>query len=94
MALFDLVGRRWILRIIWELHQADMPLTFRGLREACGDVSSSVLTRRLAELDEGRIVEHTGTGYALTSTGERLIASLQPLLDWSRAWAAELDRDG
>lgn len=91
MALFDLVSRRWTLRIIWELHQADSPLTFRALRQACGEVSSSVLTRRLAELNEGRIVSHTGDGYALTETGLRLTESMRPLLAWSRDWAAELD---
>lgn len=93
MALFDLVGRRWTLRVIWELHQADAPLTFRALREACGAVSSSVLTRRLAELGQARIVSRTNSGYTLTATGRRLVASLDPLLDWSRGWAAELARE-
>src|SRR5262249_7826751 len=58
MALFDLVGRRWILRIIWELHRAAGPLTFRELRAACDGISSSVLTTRLRELDESLIVTH------------------------------------
>lgn len=93
MALFDLVGRRWTLRVVWELHEAGRPLTFRALREACGDVSSSVLSRRLAELDVARIVAHAGSGYTLTAMGERLVASLRPLLDWSRAWADALDGD-
>jgi DNA-binding HxlR family transcriptional regulator len=90
MALFDLIGRRWILRIIWELHQASGPLTFRELRSACDDISSSVLTRRLQELADVRITAHTGDGYALTNTGTRLVAALRPVLDWSRAWNQEL----
>lgn len=90
MALFDLIGRRWNLRIIWELQQAPGPLTFRELRAACGDISSSVLTRRLHELADVRIAAHTGNGYALTGTGNRLVASLQPVLEWSRAWNEEL----
>jgi DNA-binding HxlR family transcriptional regulator len=90
MALFDLIGRRWILRIIWELRQSSRPLTFRELRSACGDISSSVLTRRLHELTDVRLTTHTGDGYALTDTGNRLVSSLQPVLEWSRAWNREL----
>jgi DNA-binding HxlR family transcriptional regulator len=92
MAAFDLVSRRWTLRIIWELHQAGDGLTFRALRAACGKISSSVLTTRLAELTETRIVAHDGEGYVLTVTGEQLVESLAPMLEWSRGWAAELDR--
>jgi DNA-binding HxlR family transcriptional regulator len=87
MALFDLAGRRWVLRVIWELHRAPAPPTFRALRQSCGDISSSVLTRRLAELTEDRLVRHDGTGYALTATGRRLVTALQPVLAWSHEWA-------
>jgi DNA-binding HxlR family transcriptional regulator len=90
MALFDLIGRRWTLRVIWELEQAGKPLTFRGLRAACGDLSSSMLTRRLRELTEAQIVERVSAGYTLTSSGHSLVGSLEPVLawarDWSRAW--------
>jgi DNA-binding HxlR family transcriptional regulator len=93
MALFDLIGRRWTLRIIWELKQAGRPLTFRGLRAACGDVSSSVLTRRLHELTDARIIALTGRGYALSVTGKSLVTSLEPVLAWSREWSRELAED-
>jgi DNA-binding HxlR family transcriptional regulator len=91
MAAFDLVSRRWALRVIWELHQAQAPLTFRALRDASGAMSSSVLTRRLAELGEVGIVDRAEGGYVLTPTGDRLVTSLEPLADWSRVWAAELE---
>lgn len=87
MALFDLAGRRWALRIIWELHLAGRPLTFRELRSACDDVSSSVLTTRLGELSAALLVTHAGTGYALTELGESLREAMQPLLAWSREWS-------
>ena len=90
MAAFELLSRRWTLRVVWELHRAGAPLTFRALRAACGDISSSVLTRRLAELSETAIVAHTGAGYGLTATGGALVESLAPLQEWSRAWAAGL----
>lgn len=89
MALFDLVGRRWVLRIIWEMHHAPAPLTFRVLRVACGEISSSVLTRRLSDLTAAKLVASTRAGYVLTATGQGLVASLEPLLEWSKYWAQE-----
>ena len=59
MALFDLVGRRWALRIVWELREGDA--TFRDLAHRCDDVSSSVLRDRLRDLTTAGIVER-GTG--------------------------------
>ena len=44
----DLLGRRWALRVLWELR--DGPLSFRELRERCDQMSTSVLNQRLAEL--------------------------------------------
>ena len=93
MALFDLIGRRWTLRIIWELEQASRPLTFRELRSACGDISSSVLTRRLHELTDVLITARASDGYILTDTGLRLVASLQPVLEWSCVWNQALAAD-
>ncbi len=91
MALFDLVGRRWTLRVLWELSQAGEPLTFRELKARCADMSSSVLTRRVAELREARLVTRHRDGYGLSDLGVGLVASMQPLLAWSRTWAADLD---
>src|SRR5207237_3071394 len=41
MALLDLLGRRWALRILWEARHG--PLSFRALRERCDGMSPSVL---------------------------------------------------
>ncbi len=69
MALLDLLGRRWALRVIWELR--DAPLTFRVLQERCAGMSSSVLSQRLQELREAGIVTLAEEGYALTRRGAR-----------------------
>lgn len=83
MRLLDLMGRRWALRILWELHQQP-GLTFRALRERCADISPSVLNTRLAELREARIVDQAD-GYALTQAGQELAALLLPLHHWAEA---------
>ena len=85
MALLDLLGRRWALRVIWELR--DGPLTFRQLQARCGQVSSSVLNDRLSELRAAGIVEATGEGYRLTREGQELLALYPPLDAWAQRWA-------
>lgn len=68
MALLDLLGRRWTLRIIWELRNG--PLTSRALRQACDDASPTVLQARLGDLKAAGLVESVPTeGYCLTIAG-------------------------
>jgi DNA-binding HxlR family transcriptional regulator len=89
MALLDLLGRRWLARIIWELN--DARLTFRELRGRCDDMSPTVLNQRLRELREARIVEiATDGGYTLTQAGQDLLKAMMPLLTWSTNWEKEL----
>jgi len=74
----DLAGRRWTLRIVWELRVG--PLNFRALRAACGDISPSVMQRRLHELRESGVVEKIPRlGYRLSASGERLFQVLAQL---------------
>jgi DNA-binding HxlR family transcriptional regulator len=91
MALLDLLGRRWALRVIWELHTE--PLAFRALQEACGGISSSVLNARLGELREAGIVETGEGGYALTDEGRELLDAWQPLRRWAERWAERAARE-
>ncbi len=91
MAALDLLGRRWTLRILWELREA--ALTFRALQAACGGVSPSVLQERLADLAEARLLAHDGeSGYALTPLARRLQPALSALDAWAGDWAAALAR--
>jgi len=85
MALLDLLGRRWTLRVLWELR--DGPLVFRALQANGGGISPTILNRRLAELREAGIVSlRPGDGYALTPSGRTLLEALAPLNAWARAW--------
>ncbi len=89
MALLDLLGRRWTLRVIWELRDG-ASLTFRQLQSQCGNVSSSVLNDRLRELREARIVAGMSDGYQLTDSGSELLAALLPLDAWAKNWAGTI----
>ncbi|MFF7245515.1 winged helix-turn-helix transcriptional regulator [Embleya sp. NPDC008237] len=92
MAALDLLGRRWILRLIWELSRE--PAGFRALQRRCDDMSSSVLDTRLRDLVDARIATRNQSGdYELTPLGTHLVEALDPLLTWSTTWAKELERD-
>lgn len=88
MALLDLLGRRWSLRVLWELHRA--PATFRELQVRCEGVSPSVLNTRLGELREARLLESGEGGYQLSTLGLALVQHCLPLALWAEDWAAQL----
>jgi DNA-binding HxlR family transcriptional regulator len=85
MALLDLLGRRWALRVIWELREDT--LTFRDLQARCGQISASVLNQRLAELRAAGVLEAGRGGYELTEEGLRLLELYPPLQAWAERWA-------
>ena len=82
MALFDLLGRRWTLRILWELREG--PLGWSELRARCENLSPTLLTQRLKELRESGILDGGG---GLTAEGKSLIKALHPLHRWAANWA-------
>jgi DNA-binding HxlR family transcriptional regulator len=87
MALLDLLGRRWTLRIVWELRE-DRALTSRALRTACDEASPTVLNERLKELREAGFVDlGEAGGYALTPLGTELAAHVMPLHRFAERWS-------
>ena len=88
MALLDLLGRRWVQRIVWELRGE--ALSFRALRSACDDISPSVLNARLNDLRAAGLVELTEEGYVLTAEGRSLLKLMLPLHEWAERWARRM----
>ena len=85
MVLLDLLGRRWVLRIVWELRE--QPRRFRELQDAIG-ASPTIVNSRLADLREARLVElDEDSGYRLTALGKELLRLFLPLHLWSEKWA-------
>jgi DNA-binding HxlR family transcriptional regulator len=86
MALLDLLGRRWVLRILWELRDV-RAASFRELQARCDDVSSSVLNQRLRELRAaGILTAGARGGYELTAEGRNLLRALGGLDAWAARW--------
>jgi DNA-binding HxlR family transcriptional regulator len=87
--LFELVGRRWTLRIMWELR--GRTLAFNDLRRAVGGMSQSVLVTRLTELFGAGLVADVPGGYRLTADGVALVGELAGLDGWAARWRAVVE---
>ena len=86
MRLLDLLGRRWTLRMVWELRE--QPKRFRELQDSIG-ASPTIINTRLTELREAKLVElDPDSGYRLTVLGQELLRLFLPLHAWSEKWMA------
>ena len=92
MVLLDALGKRWTLRIIWELNK-EAPCTFRDLRARCDEVSPTSLNQRLKDLSELGLIKRTSLGYSLTDYGRSLSQLLLPFDRWAADWANWLSKD-
>ena len=84
MAVFDLLGQKWNMRILWELRQE--ALSFRAIQERCDAMSPSVLNSRIKKLATAKLIISTDSGYQLTELGSSLMLTLDPLRDWAAEW--------
>ena len=77
----ELLGRRWALRLIWELRRST--LSFSELRQRTG-ISPSVLSSRLGELLAAGVLERDpGRRYRLSGRGRELARLLYELNRWA-----------
>jgi DNA-binding HxlR family transcriptional regulator len=60
------------------------------MQSRCDGLSPSTLSQRLTDLRDAGLVRTDADGRNdLTATGQALLVSLEPLLDWSQAWARD-----
>src|SRR5205814_5421854 len=87
----DLLGRRWMLAILWAAAEAGA-VRFNEFKQALEGIPPRTLAQRLVELEEAGVLERRvvpdtrppRVEYRLTSSGRRLGA----LVDAMRAYAA------
>ncbi|MCQ0968972.1 helix-turn-helix transcriptional regulator (plasmid) [Paracoccus sp. TK19116] len=79
----NLVGDRWALLVVRELMFA--PKRFQMIRAGLPGITATVLTGRLAQLQEAGVVSHDPRlgVYALTEAGTGLLPVLQSLCRWA-----------
>lgn len=92
MALFDLLGRRWAMGVLWTASEHG-PLTFRGLQEKCETISPAVLNQRIKELRAAGLLDREPEGYAATPFGRRVYEQLLPLGALAKEWAVLMEED-
>lgn len=92
MALFDLLGRRWAMGVLWTLAKHG-PCNFRELQARCETISPAVLNVRIKELREAGLVERSPKGYRVSDAGQELYALLVPLGAWSARWSERIGND-
>lgn len=90
MALFDLLGRRWAMGVLWSLSEGG-PTTFRGLQERCESISPAALNQRLKELQEALLVHRVREGYEVTPLGRAIYDRLVPLGALAKEWGRALE---
>jgi DNA-binding HxlR family transcriptional regulator len=87
MALLDVLGQRWTLRILWELRGGR--LNFRSLQTRCDAMSPTVLNQRLKTLRDMALVDLDDAGFGLTERAQQLSGLLVALDRLANDWAAE-----
>jgi DNA-binding HxlR family transcriptional regulator len=87
-----LVGQRWVPQIVWVLLGAAR--RYSTLRDAIPDISDTLLSDRLRELERAGVVTRTVTPstpvlieYALTEQGRELAGVMEGLAAWADRWA-------
>ena len=87
----QLVGRRWVSQIVWVL--LDGPRRYSTLRDAIPEISDTLLSERLRELEDAGIVTRSVTPstpvlieYDLTERGRDLASVIDGLATWADRW--------
>ncbi len=89
----QLVGNRWSLQIIKELHLRKQPLRFNEFMKALKPISSKTLSSKLKELAACGIINKQVIAetpvlikYSLTSKGQELTPILDSMAQWTIKW--------
>jgi DNA-binding HxlR family transcriptional regulator len=97
--VFELLGKRWTGMIIGVL--LERPARFAELARAVPGITEGVLSARLGELQEARLVQREvlsgppiASVYSLTPCGEGLRAALKALGAWAQENLIVLDAPG
>jgi DNA-binding HxlR family transcriptional regulator len=88
-----LVAQRWVPQIVWVLLGGR--LRYSSLRDAIPEISDTLLSERLRELEEAGIVTRSVTPstpvlieYGLTDRGRDLAGVIEGLSAWADRWAS------
>ena len=82
-----IVGGKWTGSILWHLQEG--PVRFNNLVRQLGGASKKVITQRLKEMEENKLIKRkvlrtkpVAVTYELTEFGKTALAFLEQLKDW------------
>ncbi|MBN1275300.1 helix-turn-helix transcriptional regulator [Candidatus Woesearchaeota archaeon] len=88
----NIIGKKWSLLIIFELHRHG-PSSFNELKRQVKYITPKMLSRRLDELEEDGLVERRvldkplRTTLSLTPAGKDFVRILKAIKNWSLQWS-------
>jgi DNA-binding HxlR family transcriptional regulator len=89
----QLVGRRWVPQVVWVLLAGGR--RYSAIRDAIPEISDTLLSERLRELEDAGVVTRTVTPttpvlieYSLSERGHELALVMDGLSTWAERWAA------
>ena len=92
--IWEVLGKRWSLHILKNLSTNGI-IRFNELKRLIPDISSTVLSQRLLELERGGLISKKiyseipiRVEYSLTPRTKELETILQQLNDWINKWKA------
>jgi len=95
----QLVGNKWSLQIIKELHLQKKPIRFNEFMKSLKPISSKTLSSKLKKLTsygviKREVIDETPVliQYVLTEKGCELTPVLDKMAQWSRKWVPELKK--
>lgn len=90
-SLLATLEARYALRVLWALRDGHAQ-TFRLLQDSVGGITPNTLNTRLKELRAVALIDHDGSGYALTVMGADLLRRLSDLQAFAPKWVATQTR--
>jgi len=90
----DLIGKRWFLLILLEIHKGEGSKRYSEVRKSMPGITAKVLSQRLKELCRLGMVEKkvfsetfpVTCEYSLTSKGKDLIRIVKSIKLWALKW--------
>jgi DNA-binding HxlR family transcriptional regulator len=90
----EVIGGKWKVIILCQLHAANGPCRFGRLRRAIPNATEKMIIQQLRELEAAGIVNRRvfrevppRVEYSLTKDGEDLREALGPVCDWGEKYA-------
>ena len=85
--LLSLLESRYAIRVLWALRD-NHPQTFRLLQDSVGGITPNTLNTRIKELRAAGLLDHSSSGYAVTTLGADLLKRMGDLSAFAAKWAA------